>query len=73
MSINQGEEDTDRKTVKRIYKLTYDFIKQLNPNFQIIITDHAEFREKWFRDCLRKTWRKDNKLVPESWPSYSDI
>lgn len=64
-----GQED--REAVQRMYKLTLDVANQLNPNFQIIITDHADIAEGWFQDSVVHRWRRGEKLVPIEWdPNY---
>lgn len=71
--VNRTKVDLDHKTVKRIYRLTYDFVQELKHNFQMIITDHADLEEEWFQECIVERWRDGKKLVPDSWPSYKDI
>ena len=34
---------------------------------QIIVTDHIELLEDWFRDSTVQRWRDNKKLVPVSW------
>lgn len=67
-------ESEDHKIVKRIFKLFYDVVEDLKPEFQVIITDHANFKkEKWFQESLVAEWRNGEKLVPKNWPSIKDI
>jgi hypothetical protein len=57
----------DIETVKKIYEFTYNFVQKLHPNFQIIATDHAYFKnEEWFTSRVIKRWRTEG-LIPESW------
>jgi len=60
-------ENEDREAVARMYRLAYDLVNDLEANFQIIMTDHADLKEKWFQDCVVERWRDDKKLVPVSW------
>ena len=60
-------EDKDVEAVKRIYSLILEFIHDLHPDFQVIITDHANFNETWFQERVRANWRDGDKLVPEDW------
>lgn len=60
-------ENEDFFAVKRLYKLAYDLTKELTPNFQIIITDHADINEDWFDESVVKRWREGNNLVPVKW------
>lgn len=62
-----GIENEDREAVMRMYQLALRVTQEMNPNFQIIITDHADIAEDWFQRCIVERWRKGNKLVPEEW------
>ena len=57
----------DRLAVARMYKLAFDVVEQLHPNFQIIMTDHADIAEEWFQQCVIEKWWGDLKLVPDDW------
>jgi len=62
-----GIESSDREAVARMYKLTLSIVKDLSPNFQVIITDHADFAEPWFQQCVVERWRRGSTLVPVEW------
>jgi hypothetical protein len=59
--------DEDREAVKRMFKLAFDLVAELNNNSQIIITDHANIKEDWFQKSIIERWRDGKKLVPEEW------
>lgn len=65
----EGIEDEDRQAVARMYRLGFDIVQELTPNFQIIMTDHADIAEDWFQQCVIERWRGGVKLVPEDWLS----
>jgi len=74
--VNGGRidgENEDRQAVARMYKLALDVVNDLSPEFQIIMTDHADLAEKWFQDCVIERWRGGTKLVPESWLKDDEI
>jgi hypothetical protein len=60
-------EDEDRQAVERLFKLIFDVVARLNPNFQVIITDHADLNQRWFQDAVVERWRGGRALVPASW------
>ncbi len=62
----------DREKVRRMYQLANNFVEDLNGQFQIIITDHANINESWFQDCLVDRWRDGKKLVPPEWDATAD-
>ena len=63
----EGVENEDREAVARMYQLALRVVNDLNPRFQIIMTDHADINEDWFQNCVVERWRGGVKLVPEEW------
>lgn len=59
-------EDDDRKAVKSLFKLVDQAAKELSPTLQIIIMDHADLKEDWFREAVVERWR-GVKLIPPEW------
>ena len=59
--------DEDRMAVERMYRLIFEVVERLAPNFQVIITDHADLKEEWFQNAVVEKWRGGRKLVPEEW------
>ena len=56
------------EAVKRMFNLLLKVCKELCPNFQIIVMDHANLGTKEFQDALVEApWRGKNALVPEKW------
>ena len=61
--------DEDQQAVHRLFELIDRFTKQLAPDMQVIITDHADLEEPWFQAAVVERWRGEIKLVPTSWHS----
>lgn len=61
-----GLPDADREAVFKLFKLMFDVAVELAPNFQVIVTDHADLRDKWFADAVVARWRGQG-LVPQRW------
>jgi uncharacterized Zn finger protein (UPF0148 family) len=57
----------DREAVMRIYRLALEVVQELRPNFQIIMTDHADINQDWFQSRIIERWRGERKLVPDAW------
>ena len=57
---------SDRTAVLAMFRLMKDVVEELSPDFQIIVSDHADLSEEWFADSVVHNWR-DDKLVPLSW------
>lgn len=45
-------DDADISAVGRMFKALYDIVGELSPNFQIIVTEHANLPESWFQESL---------------------
>lgn len=59
--------DEDHERVMKIYNFIFDIIDELKPNFQVIITDHADIDNKRFQDAIVERWRDGKALIPSSW------
>ncbi|TDX44479.1 DUF3732 domain-containing protein [Orenia marismortui] len=62
-----GLNDEDRKAVYRLYNFIFDFIEDYVPEFQIIVTDHADLVDDRFQSSVVERWRDNNALIPENW------
>jgi hypothetical protein len=69
VSLQSGipENDADREAVRRLFRLLYDVVRELRPEFQVIVCDHANLPEPWFQDSVVQNWRGGRKLIPEDW------
>jgi hypothetical protein len=70
-SIEQTEEqqDADLDAVRRLFEVLARFTTKDVPGFQLIVTEHANLRDKWFQDALvEDPWTKPPALVPDDWP-----
>lgn len=59
--------DSDRQAVSNMYNLIFDVVETLSPEFQVIITDHADLKEEKFQKSVIERWRNGNKLIPINW------
>ena len=57
----------DEQADIQMFDFLLEFVKDLAPNFQIIVTDHAHFHYKKFEDCVQEVWRNGKKLIPVDW------
>lgn len=62
-----GAEDEDQVAVARMYQLLLDYCVGLAPKMQIIVTDHVDLLQAWFRASTVERWRDGIKLVPMAW------
>jgi len=67
MSIRDLSED-DRSAVKRMFEYVFSVVQNASPDFQIIVTEHADIDEDWYQSAVVERWRGGLKLVPEDWP-----
>ncbi|MFJ1709378.1 DUF3732 domain-containing protein [Kitasatospora sp. NPDC088346] len=59
--------DEDREAVKRLFELMYQVTASLSPNFQMIVSNHADLPDPWFQACVRYNWRDGEALIPQHW------
>lgn len=60
--------DEDSIAVARLFDFLFDLCEELYPNFQIIVTDHANLRNPRFQEAvIEEPWRGDRALIPYSW------
>ncbi|TGQ80254.1 DUF3732 domain-containing protein [Mesorhizobium sp. M8A.F.Ca.ET.207.01.1.1] len=62
-----GAEDEDQVAVARLYQLLSEYCISLAPQMQVIVTDHVDLLQDWFRAATVERWRDGIKLVPMSW------
>jgi hypothetical protein len=58
--------DTDIKSLERIFNLIFDFVSNI-PDFQIIITEHANLETDEFQESIIETFGEGHALIPENW------
>jgi hypothetical protein len=67
-SINNTEADADVEAVRNLFGLLNDFTSKDAPGFQLIVTEHANLRDKWFQDAIVEIpWSKPPALIPDDW------
>lgn len=62
-----GQDDEDQIAVARLFRLLWDYATEFAPNMQIIVMDHFEVLDDWFREATVERWRDGIKLVPVDW------
>jgi hypothetical protein len=66
--LSEIEKDEDRLAVKNLFEWIFKIAKELCPDLQVIITDHADIDEPWFQEAIRDVkWRGKHALIPKSW------
>ncbi|WP_405940271.1 DUF3732 domain-containing protein [Streptomyces sp. NBC_00726] len=59
--------DEDRETVTRLLQLMHQVVTEPAPDFQIIVSDHADLPHTWYQAPVRHNWRNGEKLIPTTW------
>jgi hypothetical protein len=62
-----GLSDEDQAAVRELFTLLHQYCSDLTPHMQIIVADHVELLEDWFRESIIERWRDGIALVPQSW------
>ena len=65
-------DDEDRIAVIRLFGLIRDVVAELSPGLQVIITEHAEPTEEWYRAAIVERWRDGAALIPAPWIADSE-
>jgi hypothetical protein len=48
-----------------MFNLIFEVVESAAPNFQVIITDHADLNEPDFKDSVIAGWRGKEELIPQ--------
>ena len=59
--------DQDRADALAQFELMRDVVDGLEGKLQILVLDHAEFDEDWFRAAIVERWRDGRALIPQHW------
>jgi Protein of unknown function (DUF3732) len=62
-----GLKDEDQTAVQQLFKLMASVAEELTPQLQIIVLDHADLKQDWYKAAVVERWRKGVKLIPASW------
>lgn len=62
-----GLPDADQAAVRQLFKLLYHYCRELAPGMQIIVADHVELLDDWFRASIAERWRDGIALIPPAW------
>lgn len=69
--IDEIEKDADRAAVQALFRLMATACEEIQPDFQLIVLDHAHLKDDWFEGAIIAEWRGDQALVPYDWPDAS--
>lgn len=64
--------EDDRQSVSRMFKFVFDVLEEMEPDFQVVITEHADINEPWYQKAVVERWRGGPKLIPDEWPRYAE-
>jgi len=62
-----NDQNVDSQEVRVIYNFIFNRVKELAPNMQVIVVDHADIEEKQFQNAIVEKWWDGTKLVPTEW------
>lgn len=64
---SDGGECKDVDAVKRMFKFIIDRTNEMSGEFQVILTEHANFQESEYQQNVVESWYNGKKLIPEDW------
>ena len=59
--------DEDELAVLRMFTFLKQVVDRLNGNFQIIVMDHADLHDQFFKEAVVQRWRNGKALIPIEW------
>lgn len=59
--------DADRSNTLKLYEMMHETIAKQKGKLQIIVLDHADFPDSWFKDSVIENWRNGTALIPQEW------
>ena len=62
-----GASDEDREAVRQLFRVLWEYCAASTPHMQIIVTDHVELLDNWFKEAIVARWRAGLALVPQVW------
>lgn len=62
-----NDTNVDSQEIRTVYAFIFERVKELHPNLQVIIVDHADIDEKYFQEAVVEKWWDGTKLVPTDW------
>jgi hypothetical protein len=61
-----GAKETSRHD-DRVLQMFRLILELVAPDRKVILIEHADINEDWYRDAVVEWWRGGKKLVPEDW------
>jgi hypothetical protein len=59
-------EDEDQAAVHQLFALLRRYCSEFS-DMQVIVADHVELLDDWFREAIVQRWRDGIALIPGSW------
>lgn len=60
--------NVDSQEIRKVFCFIQNRVKEICPNMQIIVVDHADIQEKYFQDSIVEKWWDDGQsLIPPDW------
>lgn len=70
--LDEITKDADRTAVQALFRLMATACAEIQPDFQLIVLDHAHLKDDWFESAIVAEWRGNDALVPYDWPNKLD-
>lgn len=50
-----------------------EVVNDVAPGSQVILVEHADVNEEWYREAVVERWRGGTMLVPDDWPRGEQV
>ncbi len=55
--LEKIDKDSNKKAVQGLFELMQLACVEIEPNFELIVLDHAHLRDAWFEDAIVEEYR----------------
>lgn len=60
--------NVDSQEIRKVFSFIQNRVREICPNMQIIVVDHADIQERYFQDSIVEKWWDDGQsLIPPDW------
>jgi hypothetical protein len=63
--VSYSSNVVEKEIMKQMFEFIFNFENELSTDFQIVLTEHAEFDETWYQNAI--VTRLDEGLIPNDW------
>ena len=63
----------DLESVKKVFNFIFERVSELEGKMQVIIVEHADLEETWYKEAIIEKWQDSGALIPEDWITKEEL